>query len=215
MNNFKIADISLTEQQKKQVQKAVAANSGVKLRFSNHQLSSSHGGQLPLTTTQFNKVAKSAQQGKGCDITLTKTQLNKMKTGGFLPLILPALIGAIAPFFLNKLFPQNQDGNGINIPGRGINIPGSGINIPLWPEDQRAKAGREKMRSAIMGNNGGPISNNISGNHSSFYENQTDPYENVAKRYKPLANPKYGNNLKSKAAGFMQPNSDNAFQMLQ
>ena len=121
-----------------------------------------------------------------------------MKTGGFLPLILPALIGAFAPFLLNKLFPQNQEEQGINIPGSGINIPG-----------------REKMRSAIMGNNGGPISNNISGDHSSFYENQTDPYENVAKRYKPLANPKYGNNLKSKAAGFMQPNSDNAFQMLQ
>lgn len=206
MSNFVMADIGLTDQQKRQVQKAVAANSGVKLRFTNKQLTSG-SGQLPLTNSQYNKALKSAQKGKGCDITLSKTQLNKMKTGGFLPLILPALIGAVAPFLLNKLFPQKQEGDGINIPGaHGINIPGA------------------RGRGMIKGDNGGPISNNTTGNQSSFFENQTDPYEEtlpanrnrVRRPMKTLRTPQPRNqkNLKS-ASGFVHPNSEAAFQMLQ
>jgi len=111
--SFKESHLNLTQAQKRQIANAVQNGSGVKLRFKHGQLK--HGDKLLLTQRQLNKIEKSYQKGSGCEITLTKNQLNKMKTGGFLPMILPALVGAVAPFLLNKLFPDRsqQQGQGL------------------------------------------------------------------------------------------------------
>lgn len=199
--------LKLTEPQKKAIGNAVQKGSGVKLRFKHGQLK--HGDKMLLSQRQINKINKSHQLGKGCEVNLTKSQLDKMKTGGFLPMILPALIGAVAPFLLGKLFPdrpQQGEGmimhNGFDYQGQGINLPGgNGINLP-------------RGKGLVKGNNGGPVTNNVYGNHSSYLPNVSDPYGQGVmlpgqrkRQVKALQSPQYGN-------GFMAPNSA-GFQMLQ
>ena len=89
--------LSLSNSQKKSLANAIQNKTDLALRLNTNQL---HGqDKLALTKTQINHITKSKSAGKGVNITLSKTQLQKMKKmGGFLPLILAGLgaIGALA-----------------------------------------------------------------------------------------------------------------------
>lgn len=89
--------LSLSNPQKKSLANAIQNKTSLTLRLNTNQL---HGqDKLALTMTQINHITKSKSVGKGVNITLSKTQLQKMKKmGGFLPLILAGLgaLGALA-----------------------------------------------------------------------------------------------------------------------
>lgn len=206
--SFSEHSIKLTQPQKKAIANALQKGSGVKLRVKHGQFN--HGDKLLLSQRQINKINKSHQLGKGCELSLTKRQLDKMKTGGFIGALLPAIIGAVAPFLLGKLFPdrpqQQGEGmimhNGFDYQGQGINLPGgNGINLP-------------RGHGVVKGNNGGPVTNNVYGNHSTYLPNVSNPNGQGVmlpgqrkRQVKALQSPQYGN-------GFMAPNSA-GFQMLQ
>lgn len=124
--DLKEMNITLTENQKKQVARALANGSDAKVRLNKYQINNGDG-KMFLTNRQYNKVNKAYQNGRGCDVLMTKKQLQKVKTAGFLPLLIPAAVGAVLPWLLNKVFPDRQGhGEGINIPGSGLVVPGRG-----------------------------------------------------------------------------------------
>lgn len=141
MTNYVEIGVTLTPTQHKQIAQAVQNNASARLRFTNHQLIS-HNAKVHVTPTQFKRMNKAKDSGKGIMITLTKKQLQYHKTGGFLPMLLGSLAASALPWLLNKVFPDKQEGSGINRPksrkevqmmrndAEGINLPGYGINIP-------------------------------------------------------------------------------------
>lgn len=79
------------------LQKQNISQNGITLRLNSNQLCGPD--KLALTVTQIKQITKSQNTKKGTNITLSKTQLEKMKkTGGFLPLLLAGLgaLGALA-----------------------------------------------------------------------------------------------------------------------
>lgn len=122
-------DISL--KQKKSIASAISSGSSVRLRLSNKQLHG-HSSGILATKIQLRQIEKAKEKGTGLIVTLSKKQLENMKSGGFLPVLLGALVSSLAPVLFNKIFPDKNEneGNGINLPGRGINLPGRGINLP-------------------------------------------------------------------------------------
>jgi hypothetical protein len=89
--------LSLSNSQKKSLANAIQNQTSLTIKLNSSQLNGQD--KLALTTTQIKHITKSKNMGKGVSITLSKTQLQKMKKmGGFLPLILAGLgaIGALA-----------------------------------------------------------------------------------------------------------------------
>jgi hypothetical protein len=89
--------LTLSDQQKRSLANAMQKNTGVKLRLNSNQLQGQD--KLALTATQIKHITKAQNMGKGVNIALSKSQLQKMKkNGGFLPLLLAGLgaLGALA-----------------------------------------------------------------------------------------------------------------------
>jgi hypothetical protein len=85
--------LSLSDSQKQ----SLAEVGPLTLRLSINQLDGED--KLALTAMQIKHIKKNKSMGKGADITLSKTQLQKMKKkGGFIPLIFAGLaaLGALA-----------------------------------------------------------------------------------------------------------------------
>jgi len=59
-------------------------------------MSAGVGTPVPLTATQVARLARAGAEGRGADISFSKTQLGAMKKGGIIPLaaIIPALAAA-------------------------------------------------------------------------------------------------------------------------
>ena len=74
---FKIA---LTDGQKKKLQKAFAARSAVTLRVKPEQIG--RGDELLLTGTQINRMKKAASERRGADLRMSKTQIVKTAQRG-------------------------------------------------------------------------------------------------------------------------------------
>src|SRR4051794_21316811 len=105
-------DIHISDKQKHSIASAVSAGSGVKLKFTYAQLQKEENAKILLTKTQHNRLAKAFASGKGIVVMLSKKQLNSMKIGGFLPMLLAGIASALAPMLFNRLLPDNsKDGN--------------------------------------------------------------------------------------------------------
>jgi len=96
--------IALTAGQKSSIKSAVQNKKACTLRISASQIGSGEPS-IKLTANQINKLNKAKAAGKGCDITLSTTQLSQQ--GGFLQFLLPVL-GSVASSLLGKI-----TGNGI------------------------------------------------------------------------------------------------------
>ena len=72
--------IVLTDGQKKKLQKAFAAKSAVTLRVKPEQIG--RGDELLLTGTQINKMKKAASERRGADLNISKTQIEKTAQRG-------------------------------------------------------------------------------------------------------------------------------------
>ena len=172
---YKEVPINLTPAQRQSIARAVSAGSSVKLKFTNKQLFS-HNATVHLTNLQYNRLQKAKRSGHGVMITLSKKQLDYHKRGGFLPILLGSLISAGLPWLLNKVFPDKQEGQGINenykykkneksltihpethdMNAYGINLPGGhGINLPGGS-------------GVLLPANGENTQYHLAGNHSSY-----------------------------------------------
>lgn len=203
--------LKLTQAQKNQIAKAAQSGSSVKLRFKHSQLKNGPDKML-LSQRQINKINKSHQTGKGCEIVISKTQMDKMKKGGLIAALLPALVGAVAPWLLGKLFPDRQQQQ-----AQGIVLPrGGGYNNPLSMEgDGIVLPGMKRGKGVIKADNGGPISEHVYGKQSHFLPNESDPYGSgmlipgqKKRQVKVLEPPRLNYGM-----GFVAPNSPD-FQML-
>lgn len=93
---YKEYRLNITKGQAQSIVKGHAAKIPVKLRLSNTQLKGDTH-TLQLTDRHITKMNKAKANGKGCDITLSKKNLqHNAKIGGFLPALLamlPTIIG--------------------------------------------------------------------------------------------------------------------------
>src|SRR5271170_3813794 len=106
--------LHLSDSQRKSIAKALSGGSGVSLKFTHKHLQLPENADVLLTKTQHDKLERVYKAEKGLTLKLSKSQLNAMKTGGFLPQILGALVGSLAPMLFSRIFPdKNQEGNGI------------------------------------------------------------------------------------------------------
>lgn len=141
MTNYIEVSINISPRQQHSIANAIRAKSRVRLKFTNSQLQQNTNSKMLLTKSQILKIEKAIASGKGTTITLSLKQLNAMKTGGFLPVLLGALVSSLAPVLFNRLFPEKHgdgihtndltdyQGDGIRLPvGSGVIIPGNGDN---------------------------------------------------------------------------------------
>ena len=147
----------ISPKQKKSVAGAINSGSSVQLKLTNKQLHGESATAL-VTPTQGKRIIKAKNLGKGVVITLSKKQLEKMKTGGFLPLILGALVSSLAPVLFSRLFPgKSQDGEGIVLPG------GRGMAKRKKVIDEEYQEGEGVEPGMIVPYNGESTSLNIAG----------------------------------------------------
>jgi hypothetical protein len=86
--------VNLTENQKKNLGKAIKNKQSLTFRLSKNSLN----GDIPLllTQTQINNINKAIKNKTGIDLKLSNSQLQKLKKyGGFLPL-LPLILGGLS-----------------------------------------------------------------------------------------------------------------------
>lgn len=132
MTEYYKTPVNITKKQQRSIATAVSNGKGVRIKFSYEQLMSEPNAEMLLTKTQLNQLMKAGELRKGIVITLSKKQLNAMKRGGILPVLLGALVSSLAPVVFNRLFPgkKEQDGDGIFVPGGrgGAILPDNGGN---------------------------------------------------------------------------------------
>ena len=93
-------DIQLTDGQRKAMQKP----GQVVLRFTKEQLfADPEGSRLLLTQGQVNKIRRSKDKQKGLEIKLSKRQLHKNQSGGFILPLLAAAASKLAPLAMSGL----------------------------------------------------------------------------------------------------------------
>lgn len=147
----------ISPKQRKSVAGAINSGSSVQLKLTNKQLHGESATAL-VTSTQASRINKAKKLGKGVVITLSKKQLEKMKTGGFLPVLLGALVSSLAPVLFNRLFPgKSQDGEGIVLPG------GHGMTKRKQMMDEEYQEGEGVEPGMIVPYNGESTSLNIAG----------------------------------------------------
>lgn len=213
MSYHKIS-FDLSQKQRKSIADAASSGSSVRIKFTNKQLYGNNSSLL-ATQTQIRQMEKAKKLGKGVIITISKKQISHMQNGGFLPVLLGALVSSLAPVLFNKVFPDKSDeGRGINMPGSGINMPGSGINLP--------GKGMKTEQGVILPANGEDTSYHVTGfsaRNAGIGANAglgiVIPGTQTARRYQPkaLGMPKK-KQRPLQGMGFISPNSEK-FQMLE
>lgn len=213
-------EINLSPKQKQSIARAASSKSSIRLKFTNTQLQQNTNSQLLLTRKQVTRINNAISAGRGTMITLSNKQLNSIKSGGFLAPIIASLVGSLAPVLFNRIFPENQDGNGIDenysrcrrihpdMIANGINLPGAGINLP----------GMSRGEGVILPANGENTQYHISGNHISYLPNNNGSGlvlpGTTQRRQKALGLPRKKNKMLAMEGEEYTPNSQ-SYQYLQ
>ncbi len=94
MSKYINVKVNISEGQKDKIKRALQAGTTVSIRLSCDDLPGEH--VLALTKTQFNKMVKCFEDGKGVTIKMSKTQMKRNATveGGFIQILLPLLAPA-------------------------------------------------------------------------------------------------------------------------
>ncbi|HRP36660.1 MAG TPA: hypothetical protein PLS50_02515 [Candidatus Dojkabacteria bacterium] len=200
MTEYYKINIGISKKQQKSIADAVSSGSSVRLKLNNKQLYGSNASFL-ATKTQALQIEKAKKNAKGVMITLSKTQLQKMKEGGFLPVLLGSLVASLAPVLFNRLFPDKR--------GEGIHLPGSGIEDGQY----------------INPANGDNTNYNIEGFNANNAgigagEGIVIPGSTTARRYVRSVKPLHpigqglGKKKKMNGMGFIAPNSESFQELL-
>ena len=114
---------NLSNFQKEKIRKAIKQKNSVNIRIS--QLSGND--TLLLTHTQVNHLRKALDLGKAGNVMLSKTQIDAMKSGGFLG----ALLGGLAA----SLLPGLLSGKGLE--SERSDVDGAGLFLRTQPQTTR------------------------------------------------------------------------------
>ena len=125
--------VTLSDNQKNSLVKAINSKSPLTLRIKNSNLKGKD--ELMLTKTQLKKIKKSLENGTGADIKISKTQIRKVaKRGGNLFTSLSSLGAKVLPFAvkgLTKAVPALATGAVSALGSLGVDkIFGKGMHIP-------------------------------------------------------------------------------------
>ena len=94
-------NVNLSKSQQTKLNKAIKSNVALTLRITPENISAnSSDPTILLTKSQVEKIDKAVTLGKATDITLSKTQLSKIKSGGFLGALLGGLAAPVLPGLL-------------------------------------------------------------------------------------------------------------------
>ena len=94
-------NVNLSKSQQTKLNKAVKSNEAVTLRITPENISANSDSPIILLTKgQVEKIDKAVNLGRSTDITLSKTQLSKIKSGGFLGALLGGLAASVLPGLL-------------------------------------------------------------------------------------------------------------------
>jgi len=163
MSRYVELEINLSPTQRTSIANAVSNQTSVRLKLSHTQLTGHHNAKIQVTPMQHRRIQKSINAGKGLVITLSKTQLKHHQKGGFLPVLLGALVSSLAPVLFSRLFPdksqqQQQEGHGIvnaqkyqhddNMVGAGAWDPLTMLvarNAAIDANNQRVLSGRKPV----------------------------------------------------------------------
>lgn len=154
MSDMIRVEVPLSEGQVKKMRKAIKTLTPVSLRLSSDQLGAKGGIPILITKSQYNKMRKSLNSGKGMILKISMTQMRKLKKdGGILPFIVPAVIAgatalatgalsAVGGYATTKgleaienavsgkkgkgLFPPGTSGGDIYVPSHGAIVVGAG-----------------------------------------------------------------------------------------
>ena len=125
--------VTLSDNQKNSLVKAINSKSPITLRIKNSNLKGND--ELMLTKTQLKRIKKSLENGTGADIKISKTRISKIaKNGGNLFSSLASLGAKLLPFAvkgLSKAVPALATGAVSALGSLGVNkLLGSGMHIP-------------------------------------------------------------------------------------
>ena len=125
--------VTLSDNQKTNLVKAINSKSPLTLRIKNSNLKGND--ELMLTKTQLKRIKKSLENGTGADIKISKTQIRKVaKHGGNLFSSLASLGAKVLPFAvkgLSKAVPALATGAVSALGSLGVDkIFGKGMHIP-------------------------------------------------------------------------------------
>ena len=125
--------VTLSDNQKNSLVKAINSKSPLTLRIKNSNLKGKD--ELMLTKTQLKEIKKSLENGTGADIKISKTQIRKVaKNDGNLFTSLASLGAKVLPFAvkgLSKAVPALATGAVSALGSLGVDkIFGSGMHIP-------------------------------------------------------------------------------------
>ena len=125
--------VTLSDNQKTNLVKAINSKSPLTLRIKNSNLKGND--ELMLTKTQLKRIKKTLENGTGADIKISKTQIRKVaKHGGNLFSSLASLGAKVLPFAvkgLSKAVPALATGAVSALGSLGVDkIFGKGIHIP-------------------------------------------------------------------------------------
>ena len=147
MTQYKNVNVNISEGQMQKLQHSINANCATtSLRLGKDDLEGNH--KLALTKSQFNKLQKAKEQGKGITIRISKQLKHNLKTeGGFLGLLaglaaraLPAIAKTVLPALgvgalsgLASSGVQKAMGNGLYLKKGGllaqVETDGSGLYL--------------------------------------------------------------------------------------
>lgn len=151
--SYQQVPIKMSAKQRRSLGSAITNGSSVKLKFTYAQLIEDGDVPILLTQQQINKIRRAADDRKGITVTLSKKQVQSMKSGGFLPVVLGALVSSLAPTIFNRLFPdKRQEGDGIIVGDRR--------------QDYEMDGG-----ALIHGDNGGDMGYQVTGGETSYMPN--------------------------------------------
>ena len=134
MTDYLVVKTNLSDFQKQKIKKAIKQNNSVNVRISKL----SGNDEILLTNTQVNHLKKAIDMGKGANVMLSKTQLNEMKSGGFLGALLGGLAASLLPGLLSgKGLGSDRSGDKVQTLTEGRGVDGAGLFLRAHPQTTR------------------------------------------------------------------------------
>lgn len=204
MTQYYEISFGISPKQRKSIASAVSAGSGVNLKLSNAQLHE-NSATILATASQYKKIQKARSNGTGVMISISKKQLDKMKSGGFLPVVLGALVSSLAPVLFNKIFPSKNDPE-----GEGIYIPGGRGNYGMGIRPDNGGSTSYRIENFSAGNAGNGIV--VPGTRAA---RTRYPGQQNAMGVERFQRGKKKTMRRKPRIGYLQPNIEEDFQMLE
>ena len=157
MTAYERVQVKLSNTQKQKLAQAIKNNRDITLRFSQNNFEGDPDSMILFTQSQFEKLNNTINTGRSVDIKFSRTQLNKLKSGGFLASLLGGLAASVLPGLLgigkglnaqnsNKITCDKCQGSGVYLSQRS-KPPFHNTGNGLWLCMNEPKSDRIYLKS--------------------------------------------------------------------